>query len=241
MCSNFKDGKYCYVKCLDKHFPPPDQTKMTKITCKCDKQAGSCDWIAAKPFTGCMGPCEEPVRQFTNLDSYFKIKKDYSEEIATFQSPTDSLHAVFRVQSKTSITGWTLAVAFTEPQFFDISTADVDLQWNCKRNILLFQPKMFNFGLNGKKSHSFLALIEGARQADLKGKFSMFLYEGLIGSEDANCLDPDFGPDYCEEDEPVTIEPTVEPTIELGTTSPATWPTMSWQETTSLGPNSWGK
>ena len=54
----------------------------------------------------------------------------------------------------------------------------------------------------------------------------MHIYEGLISNNEANCLDPDFGLDYCpdddedEDDEETTVEPMT------GTTEPATWPTL---------------
>ena len=61
----------------------------------------------------------------------------------------------------------------------------------------------------------------------------MHIYEGLIGNEEANCLDPDFSLDYCpdddededddqdnDDDEVTTVEPAT------GTTEPATWPTL---------------
>ena len=126
-----------------------------------------------------------------------------------------------------------MALRFNEPQDFEIYAADVVFQWNCRRNILLAQPRGFNFELNAKKSHSFLALIEGATQESLEGAFDMHIYEGLIGNEEANCLDPDFSLDYCpdddededddqdnDDDEETTVEPAT------GTTEPATWPTL---------------
>ena len=52
--------------------------KTTKITCKCDKQK-TCFWQVKKPFIGCIGPCEQPVRAVSNVKQFFKIKQDYSE------------------------------------------------------------------------------------------------------------------------------------------------------------------
>ena len=140
---------------------------------------------------------------------------------------------VLRVQNKTPLSGWTLALRFNEPQDFEIYAADVVFQWNCRRNILLAQPRYslsFNYELNAKKSHSFLALIEGATQEALQDTFDMHIYEGLIGENEANCLDPDFSLDYCpededdEDDEDDYEETTVDPIT--GTTEPATWPTL---------------
>jgi len=50
---------------------------------------------------------------------------------------------------------------FEEPQKFAISSADVDFKWNCRHTILTATPKKFNFALYAKKSHNFMALIEG--------------------------------------------------------------------------------
>ena len=97
-----------------------------------------------------------------------------------------------------------MALHFKEPQEFEIFASDVTFEWNCRRNILLAQPRYFlsfNYELNAKKSHSFLALIEGATQEALQDTFDMHIYEGLIGENEANCLDPDFSLDYCPEDE----------------------------------------
>lgn len=119
-----------------------------------------------------------------------------------------------------------MALHFQEPQDFEIFASDVTFEWNCRRNILLAQPRLFNFEVNAKKSHSFIALIEGATQKSLEGAFDMHIYEGLINNNEANCLDPDFGLDYCpdddedEDDEETTVEPMT------GTTEPATWPTL---------------
>ena len=99
------------------------------------------------------------------------------------------------------MSGWTLALRFNDPQDFEISSSDVTFEWNCRRNILLAQPRSFNFELNAKKSHSFLALIEGIQQESLDGAFDMYIYEGLIGNNEANCLDPDFSLDYCSDDD----------------------------------------
>ena len=131
---------------------------------------------------------------------------------------------VLRVQNKTPLSGWTLALHFKEPQDFEIFASDVTFEWNCRRNILLAQPRYFNFELNAKKSHSFIALIEGATQESLEDAFDMHIYEGLIGSNEANCLDPEFGLDYCPDDDEDDEETTVEPMT--GTTEPATWPTL---------------
>ena len=98
---------------------------------------------------------------------------------------------------------------------------------------MLAQPRYslsFNYELNAKKSHSFLALIEGATQEALQDTFDMHIYEGLIGENEANCLDPDFSLDYCpededdEDDEDDYEETTVDPIT--GTTEPGTWPTL---------------
>ena len=144
--------------------------------------------------------------------------------------PTDSVHVVFRVQSKTPLNnGWTLAMQFDEPQMFAISSADVDFKWNCRRNILTATPRKFNFALNAKRSHNFMALIEGAQRDEIEGSFRMFLYDGIIKPDSANCLDADFGPDYCpDKPEPTKPDPTithfttstVEPTITLPTIDP---------------------
>ena len=187
---------------------------MTKITCKCPDAKG-CEWQPQKPFIGCVGPCEQPLREFGSIKSFFKVKADYSlgtgihraerrshvseiqkeltsnatvivlgvihnrtnvrsfrstiewfvnfwSDSKTFANPTDSIHAVFRVQSKTPLfDGWTLAMQFEEPQKFAISSADVDFRWNCRHTILTATPKKFNFALNAKRSHNFMALIEG--------------------------------------------------------------------------------
>ena len=79
---NFKpvilDGRYCYAKCLDGYYPPAGfSTKMTKITCKCPDAKG-CEWQPQKPFIGCVGPCEQPLREFGSIKSFFKVKADYS-------------------------------------------------------------------------------------------------------------------------------------------------------------------
>ena len=58
--------------------------KSTKITCECQSNEKTCFWETAKPFIGCIGPCEQPVRAVSNVKQFFKIKKDYSEETAAF-------------------------------------------------------------------------------------------------------------------------------------------------------------
>lgn len=74
----FLDGRYCYAKCLDGYYPPAGfSTKMTKITCKCPDAKG-CEWQPQKPFIGCVGPCEQPLREFGSIKSFFKVKADYS-------------------------------------------------------------------------------------------------------------------------------------------------------------------
>ena len=110
---------------------------------------------------------------------------------------------------------------FEEPQMFAISSADVDFRWNCRRTILTATPKKFNFALNAKKSHNFLALIEGAQADEIEGSFKMFLYNGIIKPDFANCLDRDFGPDYCpDKPDPTKPEPTKpDPTITHFTTT----------------------
>lgn len=228
VCDNFKDGRYCYAKCLDKYYPPPTyETKSTKITCECEG-GKKCFWKVSKPFIGCIGPCEQPIRAVSNIKQFFKIKKDYSEETAAFPNTSNALHVVLRVQNKTPLSGWTLALHFKEPQDFEIAASDVTFEWNCRRNILLAQPREFNFEINAKKSHSFIALIQGATQASIEDAFEMHIYEGLIGNNEANCLDPDFSLDYCPDDDEDDDEDDEETTIEpmTGTTEPATWPTM---------------
>ena len=75
------DGRYCYAKCLDGYYPPAGfSTKMTKITCKCPDAKG-CEWQPQKPFIGCVGPCEQPLREFGSIKSFFKVKADYSQGI----------------------------------------------------------------------------------------------------------------------------------------------------------------
>ena len=74
----YLDGRYCYAKCLDGYYPPAGfSTKMTKITCKCPDAKG-CEWQPQKPFIGCVGPCEQPLREFGSIKSFFKVKADYS-------------------------------------------------------------------------------------------------------------------------------------------------------------------
>ena len=155
---------------------------------------------------------------------------DFWGDSRIFAKPTDSVHVVFRVQSKTPLNnGWTLAMQFDEPQMFAISSADVDFKWNCRRTILTATPKRFNFALNAKRSHNFMALIEGAQSDQIEGSFRMFLYDGIIKPDSANCLDADFGPDYCpDKPEPTKPDPTithfttstVEPTITMPTIDP---------------------
>ena len=76
--------------------------------------------------------------------------------------------------------------------------------------------KKFNFALNAKKSHSFLALIEGASREQIENKFKMFLYAGIIKPDQTNCLDADFGPDYC----PDKVYPTKPYPTKPGATKP---------------------
>ena len=48
-------------------------------------------------------------------------------------------------------------------------------------------------------------------------------FKGIIKPNEANCLDPEFGLDYCgddDEDPATTLDPLT------GTTEPATWPTL---------------
>lgn len=69
------DGRYCHALCKEGYFPPAGYettAKMTKITCKCNEEEDSCEWEADKPFIGCVGPCEKPVRSFENIELFFK-------------------------------------------------------------------------------------------------------------------------------------------------------------------------
>ena len=162
----FLDGRYCHAVCKEGYFPPAGYetiSKMTKLTCQCNEDESSCKWVPDKPFIGCVGPCEQPIRSFENLSMFFKasfrkkiyhfryendfwklikVKTDYSEASAIFTEQSDSLHTVFRISNKTPLSdGWTLAIQFAEPQKFAIQSADVDFSWNCKYTILTARPK----------------------------------------------------------------------------------------------------
>merc|ERR1711893_60463 len=214
------DSRYCHALCKEGFFPPAGYettSKMTKITCQCNEEENSCQWVPDKPFVGCVGPCKQPIRSFENIDLFFKVKTDYSEASEVYGEQSDSLHTVFRVTNKTPLSdGWTLAIQFAEPQKFAIQSADVDFSWNCKYTILTARPKKFNFALNAKKSHSFLALIEGATRDQIENQFKMFLYAGIIKPDETNCLDADFGPDYC----PDKVYPTKPYPTRPGATKP---------------------
>ena len=69
------DGRYCHALCKEGYFPPAGYettAKMTKITCKCNEEEDSCEWEADRPFVGCVGPCEKPIRSFENIELFFK-------------------------------------------------------------------------------------------------------------------------------------------------------------------------
>ena len=69
------DGRYCHALCKEGYFRPigyETTAKMTKITCKCNEEEDSCEWVADRPFIGCVGPCEKPIRSFENIELFFK-------------------------------------------------------------------------------------------------------------------------------------------------------------------------
>jgi len=71
----FLDGRYCHAVCKEGYFPPAGYetiSKMTKLTCQCNEDESSCEWVPDKPFIGCVGPCEQPIRSFENLSMFFK-------------------------------------------------------------------------------------------------------------------------------------------------------------------------
>ena len=91
------------------------------------------------------------------------------------------------------------------------------MTWNCQNKILLAQPRKFNRKTVGKKTYSFRALFEGARAEDLDGIREVWIYKSVIGTEEANCLDPEMSLDYCPK-----VTTTAPPTTSPPTTSPPT-------------------
>ena len=69
------DGRYCHALCKEGYFLPigyETTAKMTKITCQCNEEEDSCEWVTDRPFIGCVGPCEKPIRSFENIELFFK-------------------------------------------------------------------------------------------------------------------------------------------------------------------------
>ena len=62
------DGRYCHALCKEGYFLPigyETTAKMTKITCQCNEGEDSCEWVADRPFVGCVGPCEKLIFGWT--------------------------------------------------------------------------------------------------------------------------------------------------------------------------------
>ena len=90
-----KADRYCYIHCNDGYVPVEDN-KSSRITCTCDDTPDSCNWVAKKAFTGCMGPCAEADRRFGNVKNAFKIVHDYSDQKKYFGEGYDALSVNLR-------------------------------------------------------------------------------------------------------------------------------------------------
>ena len=91
------------------------------------------------------------------------------------------------------------------------------MTWNCQKKILLAQPRKFNRKTVGKKTYSFRALFEGAKAEVVDEIKEVWIFKSVIGTEEANCLDPEMSLDYCPD-----VTTTAPPTTSPATTSPPT-------------------
>merc|ERR1712203_959349 len=75
-CTNFGDGRTCFVKCIEGHrqaLPIPVVRERTLIKCTCEN--GACDWVPRKDFGNCV-PCLKANKKAKSAKSHFRVLRD---------------------------------------------------------------------------------------------------------------------------------------------------------------------
>ena len=165
-CTNFSNGAVCYARCLPNFIQPKIAEISAKITCDCSN--GSCSWAASRDFQDCIGPCNVPQVSRKEVSRFFKVRADYSIKVPYFSTTSNTFLAVFRAQAKYDVKNWSQAIIFDKPQLWEVSSGEVDLEWNCNKRILLIRPKAFATSLVAGKSYSFRVLVENGVSKDIE-------------------------------------------------------------------------
>ena len=185
-CTNFGRNAVCYARCMPEYVQPRIDHVMTKITCICE--GGHCFWEPVRDFDNCIGPCKKPQVTRKEVSKFFRVHTDYSKPVRYLSQTSNAFVAMIRAQAKISVTSWSQALVFTEPQTWSATSGEVNLGWNCNRRILMITPKPHATDLIGEKSYSFRVLIEDTTP-DKIGKYLIHFFDAELDENGANCQD----------------------------------------------------
>ena len=201
-CTNFSKDRVCTTKCLDGYsqaLPVSFNRRATKITCTCDDN-NSCQWTPKKPFGNCF-KCQkgQKVRQ---VEPSFKVLKDFGIDDLFDSGAALKMRTRIVNKENETLSGWTIAVVFDEPQNLDVTSTDVEPSWNCQKTVLLLRSVDYNSKLRGPNKPFYPQfMINGISKADLPTPVGIYTYSTHIEDDDANCYIPnlnDYPQPYCE-------------------------------------------
>ena len=96
-------------------------------------------------------------------------------------------------------------------------SSQLEVEWNCNKNILYLRPRDHNVQLKKGQFHRADVLFTGINETEMKnqmvrdkGKQSLMWFNSKRSGKDANCLHYDFeyGKQFCDDEVTTTIAPT---------------------------------